>query len=149
MKSNLLSGFLIFIAGVMVPLTVALNSRVGQELRNPLLGAAAVPIVGSVFMILLLTLLRPPLPSWENFTAVPWYAWLGGAMVTTYFIILIFNAPRVGLGFAVSLVVTGQLAVSSMIDHFGLFGLPVAPFSWGRFAGAIFIISGVALLKFF
>lgn len=149
MKINFLPSLLIFIAGAMVPLAIAFNGRIGQAFKSPLLGAAAVPAVGILFMALVLTFVRPTLPSSESFSEIPWYAWLGGAMVTTYFIILIFNAPKVGLGFAVSLVVAGQLFVSVIIDHFGLLGLPVAPISWGRVAGALSIILGVALLKYF
>ncbi len=132
-----------------MPLAVALNNRVGQILKSPVLGAAAIPFVGLVFIALVFALFRTSLPSWESLAEVPWYAWLGGAMVTLYFIIMIFNAPTVGLGFAISLVVAGQLTTSMIIDHFGLLGLPVQPFSWGRLAGAVAVVAGVALLKFF
>lgn len=149
MKANFLPAFLIFMAGVSVPLAIALNARIGQALKSPLLGAAAVPVMGLIFITIVLAILRPAMPTAENFAEIPWYAWLGGMMVTLYFVILIFNAPKVGLGFAVSLVVAGQLAISAVIDNYGLFGLPVVPFSLGRFAGALAIIAGVALLKFF
>lgn len=149
MNSKLTASLQIFAAGLLVPLAVALNARVGQALKSPLLGAAAVPVVGLAFIGLVLALTRTPLPDWRALTEVPPYAWLGGALVTLYFIILIFNAPKVGLGFAVSLVVAGQLAISAVIDHFGLLGIAEAPFSWGRLAGALLIVSGVACLKFF
>ena len=149
MKTHFLSILLIFFAGVMIPLAVAFNSRIGQGLKSPLLGAAAIPAVGVIFILLVMSWFRPTLPNWENFNEIPWYAWMGGAMVTLYFVIMIFNAPKVGLGFAISLIVAGQLTMSTIIDHFGLFGIPVTSFSWGRFVGAILIVTGVALLKFF
>jgi transporter family-2 protein len=149
MKTNLQPVLFIFLAGLMIPLAVALNARIGQTLKNPLFGAAAIPIAGLVFIILVMAFTRTEIPSVQEVVSIPWYAWLGGAMVTLYFIIMIFNAPKVGLGFAISLIVAGQLTMSMFLDHFGLLGLPVASFSWGRLAGAISVIAGVALIKYF
>ena len=99
MKANFFPSILIFFAGVMIPLAVAFNGRIGQGLKSPLLGAAAIPVVGTIFITLVILLFRSDLPSSENFRDVPWFAWLGGAMVTLY---LNFSNAMLGKNFDIA-----------------------------------------------
>jgi len=140
---------LIFMAGVAVPVAVALNTALARGLKNPLMSALIVPSVGVLFMLAVLILWRNPTPTVADFANLPWYVWTGGILIALYMIILIFNVPIVGIGLSTSLVVAGQLFAGAFIDHFGLFGLPQVSFNFGRFLGIIVVLTGVALLKIF
>jgi len=146
---NFIPLVLVFIAGVLVPPAVALNSILGKMLKSPTLSALVVMTVGAIFMVLLSLGFRQNFPEGNMVSKIPWFVWLGGIPITLYMIIMNYNVPKVGVGLSTSLVVAGQLVIGLIIDHFGLFGLPQASFSMGRFCGFLAIVGGVALLKFF
>jgi uncharacterized membrane protein YGL010W len=56
-------------------------------------------------------------------------------------------APKLGVGQAVLFIVISQIFSSAIIDHFGLFGLPVLPFNYKKLIGLICVIAGVILIK--
>jgi len=49
-----------------------------------------------------------------------------------------------GLTMAVS--VAGQMAASAVVDHYGLFGVPVVRWSWRRLPACGLILGGLALM---
>ena len=61
---------------------------------------------------------------------------------------LVFLAPRIGLLNLVVLVIAGQLLTSMMIDQFGLIQMAVRKVSAVRMAGALVVLTGVALTLF-
>lgn len=140
---------LVFIAGVLVPPAVALNSILGRMLKSPVLSALVVMMVGGIFITLLALLMRQSAPPMEELSKIPWFVWLGGVMISLYMVLMNYNVPKVGVGIATSLVVAGQLTIGLIIDHFGLLGLPQTSFSVGRFFGVLAVVGGVLLLKFF
>ncbi len=146
---NILPILLVFLAGVLVPPAVVLNSILGKQLKSPVLSAVAVMAMGTTFMVLLSLLLRENVPKAAALAKIPWFAWMGGVMIALYMILMNYNMPKVGSGLATSLVVAGQLLIGLIIDHYGLFGLPQSSFNVGRFFGFAAIIGGVLLLKFF
>ena len=89
-----------------------------------------------------------PPPS-DELSKIPWIVWLGGILISLYMVLMNYNVPKVGVGLATSLVIAGQVVTGLAIDHFGLFGLPQASMSLGRFFGFIAIVFGVLLVKFF
>lgn len=53
-----------------------------------------------------------------------------------------------GVTLTVSLGVLGQFVASSLIDHFGWFGLPRRPFGTDKALGSFLILGGIALMAF-
>jgi transporter family-2 protein len=43
--------------------------------------------------------------------------------------------------------VVGQLLAGVLIDHYGWFGMPVQPVTFGRLLGALFLVAGVVLIR--
>ena len=43
--------------------------------------------------------------------------------------------------------IVGQLIISSVIDHFGWFNVPVSPITWTRVAGIFFLLIGIYLTQ--
>ncbi len=68
-----------------------------------------------------------------------------GLIVALYVLTITFLAPRLGVGTAVALIVTGQVLDALLIDHFGLLRSLTFPLTAARLAGAVLMIAGVFL----
>ena len=86
------------------------------------------------------------MPASNLFAAVPPIAWLGGMAMAFYAISATYVTPNFGVGNFVMCVVIAQLAVSTLIDQFGLFGAPVYPVELRRLAGLALLGVGAALV---
>ena len=86
-----------------------------------------------------------PLPQWNELRESPWWSYSGGLIVGFYVLTITFLAPRLGVGTAIALVVTGQVLAAVTIDHFGLLRSLTVPLSLTRMAGVALMIVGVFL----
>ena len=75
--------------------------------------------------------------------------YLGGLLRAFYVCASIVLTPRLGVATTIGLFLAGQVMASIVIDHFGLFGIPVQPASIPRILGALLIIVGVAVVQRF
>ena len=73
----------------------------------------------------------------------PKHLFLGGLFVAFYVLSITYVAPSFGIGNAVFFVLLGQLGSAALIDHFGLFGARVNPFSLTRAGGIGLMALGV------
>jgi len=60
---------------------------------------------------------------------------------------LTFAVPRLGAATALALMVLGQGVLALVIDHFGLWGIPVVALSGPRLLGVALLVAGVVLLR--
>jgi uncharacterized membrane protein YdcZ (DUF606 family) len=58
----------------------------------------------------------------------------------------LFLTPKLGGAALFSALVAGQLAAAALIDHFGLMGYPVQPFSSSRALGIALLLAGALLV---
>ena len=77
---------------------------------------------------------------------IPWYFYLGGALVAFYIFSITKIAPIYGVGNAISFVLLGQLIAISAIDHFGMLGAKQTLSDSSRFIGLVLMIAGVFLV---
>jgi transporter family-2 protein len=77
----------------------------------------------------------------------PWSYYLGGICGLIIVAAIALAVPRLGAAMVLALMVLGQGAMALAMDHFALFGLPRAPLSVTRVAGAVLLVAGVALLR--
>lgn len=57
-----------------------------------------------------------------------------------------FCSNRVGAAMTMAVSVFGQMVSSALVDHFGLFGVPVVRWSWKRLPPYLLILAGLALM---
>ncbi|MEO3944904.1 DMT family transporter [Gorillibacterium sp. CAU 1737] len=77
----------------------------------------------------------------------PWYAFSG--LLGVGVVICLVNALRLtSPTFAVSLVMTSQLATALLFDSFGGLGLEKVPFAFNKLIGVLIIIAGVMVFQF-
>ena len=74
---------------------------------------------------------------------VPWYALWAGVLGLGVIAAMSYMVPRVGVASAVVLIVAGQLLVSVVLDHYGLFGADFRALSPMRAFGLLLVFIGV------
>jgi transporter family-2 protein len=137
------------LAGAALPTQAAVNNKLATVLQQPLLAALISFLVGTVSLILYCLATGVPfrgLMAAKNVTAVAWTGGLLGAYVVTAVILLV---PRMGVALTFSLIISGQMLITLVLDHYGLLGVPMRTVNLPRILGVLFIIAGVVLIRRF
>jgi transporter family-2 protein len=146
MKNDLLYLFLALITGALIPIQAATNTAFSKNVGSSSATGLMVFIVALVSMILFALLTRTPIPDKQQLAAAPAYSYLGGIIVATYVVMITMLVPKIGVGTAIGLIVTGQILAAVTIDHFGLFNTVVRAISVTRLLGMLLMIAGVYLV---
>jgi transporter family-2 protein len=72
--------------------------------------------------------------------------WLGGPLGTLFVLTGIVVTPKIGAASMIVLVITGQLCMALLLDHFALLGLPGREVSLLRLLGAGLLMLGALLI---
>jgi transporter family-2 protein len=139
---------LALVAGTMLPLQGALNTRLGREGQSPFHASMISFIIGALSVALYVALTRQSV-SWSGLRGAPAYAWLGGVLGAFYVTVIILAFPRLGPGLTFALVVAGQMIVSLLLEHLDILVAQQNPITAVRLGGVALIIAGVILIKFF
>lgn len=146
MRNDLVYLVLALVTGALIPIQAATNSVFSKSIGVPSLAGLMVFVVGLVGILLFLLVSRTALPTRGQLMAAPAYSYLGGIIVATYVIMITILVPRIGVGTAIALIVTGQIICAVAIDHFGLFNVAVRPVDASRAAGVLLMIGGIYLV---
>ena len=79
-------------------------------------------------------------------TQAPWYMYLGGVLNVAIIYGVMFCIAKSGAGTATTAIITGQLAMSMLIDQFGWFGLEQQTFTWQRGVGLVLMAIAARML---
>ena len=77
----------------------------------------------------------------------PLYLLLGGVIGAGITWTVIRSVEALGPAKSALLIVVAQLAVSYLIQLFGLFGMDREPFSWRKFGGLLLSVIGIAIFQ--
>lgn len=141
--------FLAFLCGVVFPIQAGLNGKMTKIVESPILAAFLSFLSGLITLGIYAIITRIPLKQLTYAQNAPWYVWLAGVLGAFYVSTVVILIPRLGVAFTFGLIVAGQMAISMILDHFGLFDLPVKPISIGKIMGAILLIIAVVLIRKF
>jgi transporter family-2 protein len=142
-----LLGALAVIVGALIPVQAATNAAMSRAIGSVAIASLALFAIGFVVVAVWAIAIRAPLPPLETLRHVPAYGYVGGFIVAGYVISITFLAPRLGVGNAIRLVVTGQIVAAVIIDHIGAFGAVVQRLTVGRTIGVVLMIIGVVLAR--
>jgi bacterial/archaeal transporter family-2 protein len=124
--------------GVQAPLSSIINQRLG-----PLESIFIVHLGGA--LVSLIPLLIYGGGKLSNWRAVPWYALGAGALGLVVIFSMTYMIPRVGVAPALIILLSGQLLIGSVMDHFGLLGAVQRPLELTRVIGLAVVFFGVWL----
>jgi bacterial/archaeal transporter family-2 protein len=137
-------------AGLLVAMQAGTNATMQKSLQNPVV--STVVSFGSAFAVLVFALAiytvvtKAPMPRGSQWTAVPWWGWIGGTLGAIYVLAMVLTAEKVGSGIFIGLSVTASLLASIAIDHFGLLGFERHTAGPGRLIGSALMVAGMLLI---
>jgi len=79
----------------------------------------------------------------------PWWSWSGGVIGGAFVTGFAFFAAKVGVGVLLVTSICGMLAMSLAIDRFGILGAAKKQIACVQYAGLLFVIAGIALLRWY
>lgn len=136
------------VAGAVIPLQTAINSRLAGRLGAILLASLVSFAVGTVALGLALVATGSPLPLAETATSQPWWIWSGGLCGLVFLTMNIVLLPRIGASATVILPLVGQVFGGLAIDAVGAFGAPFHALTPVRGLGAVLVVGGAVLVNF-
>jgi bacterial/archaeal transporter family-2 protein len=147
MQTFVLPALLAIGAGVSVLTQQVLNANLRAELGSAAWSGFVSYVLGVVFMLVLATTLRDPVPSGAIIARVPWWAWSGGIFGGIFIALGIFLIPKLGGAAYIALLVTGQMMAALAFDHYGWLGIPQRPIDLPRVIGVALLVGGVVLIR--
>lgn len=81
--------------------------------------------------------------SFTTLLHTPRWQWLALAWGVMFIFFMVLVVPKIGVVVTTVLVIVGQLGVSMLVDHFGLFGNDVIAFGGKRLVGTILLLAAL------
>jgi bacterial/archaeal transporter family-2 protein len=135
--------FLALAGGVSLAAQSSINGRLGKA-AGVMETAWLTFVLGAAVCFLLFFFFEPP-HTMTLFTAPKWQL-IGALFGVVYILVNVVAVPRVGIAAATVAVITGQLAMSLLIDHFGWFGNSVIPLDVSRYASIALLAAALCLI---
>ena len=131
--------------GIAMSIQTALNTQLREYLYSPLQAALLSFLIGTIALAVLVFFQPVEKPNLETLLRIPWFLWLGGCLGVYAISISIYTAPKLGFLSLSGLIIFGQIAISMLIDQYGLLGNEKTPIHWQRLLGGVVIFIGVLL----
>ena len=125
--------------GVLISFMLMANGAL-QIAFGPMVSLVIIHATGTAAMIAILMIKRASL---KNLDTVPPYLYSAGALGVVLVFLNNKTVAAIGLTMTIAFGVIGQLIVSSVIDHYGIFGLEKRPGTPKKIIGLALILSGV------
>ena len=145
MSSKILALVVALVAGVAMAIQGSINTKLGQTIGN-WEAILVVHVAGLVTVLFILFALGMGKGDLGRLQQVPWYLLLGGVIGVLIVWGVVSSIPRLGVAVATTSIIVGQTLTAVIIDHFGLFGLNPAPFTWLKGLGLVLLAIGARLL---
>ncbi|WP_217914145.1 DMT family transporter [Miltoncostaea marina] len=133
------------IGGAMVAAQAPINARLRIVLGSQI-GSAAISFAIGLLLLLAALAVVGEVGSLGDVGGGPWWAYLGGAAGAVFVVATLVAAPRIGVTATFVSVVSGQLALSALIDRYGWFGAKAIGTSWERVAALVLLLVSLVLL---
>ncbi|MCY6369279.1 DMT family transporter [Clostridium ganghwense] len=130
--------------GICLAVQAPINANLGKVInaKNAALNSVLVSSI-TIFIIILLT---GNIKEYSNITKVPPYYWIGGLLGIIVVFGTILIIPALGTLTTFSIIVTVQLVIGALINHFGWFGIAPMPITITKISGIILLICGLRLI---
>ena len=140
---------LALIAGIMAPTQAAINNKLASEIGGAILAAFVSFVIGSIALFLYILATGAPIGNLASLRNASYISWTGGFLGAFFVAVSIVALPKLGVALTFSLIVAGQMLITLILDHYGLFGVPVKEVNVQRILGIVLIIAGVILIRKF
>jgi len=100
--------------------------------------------VGGIIIALIMLFMRGG--NLRAFATVPWYVLFAGICGLIIIGSISFSVPRLGLVATITILVATQFILGAVIDHYGILGADIRPFTIQKLAGIGTLMLGVWLI---
>jgi transporter family-2 protein len=132
------------VAGLAGSVQVAIMSRFGERI-GVVEALAFATLLTAVLSVGVLLVARQSLAAYPDGLHAPIWMWAAGVMGLVVILSITFATPRIGATATIGILIAGQLAMGTVIDRFGLFGLERIAIGWPRVLGIALLAAGAAL----
>lgn len=133
------------IAGGLVALQAPINSTLGRAVGT--FQAAFVSfVIGTLLLALIAGLAKGGFGQIGEARGLSWYHLTGGLLGAAYVTTVLVTVRSLGAGGAVAATIAGQLAISVVVDHFGLLGVAKQQVTLARVVGVVLLGLGTYLV---
>lgn len=133
------------IAGALAALQAPINSTLGKRI-GALPAATLSFLVGTVILVALAFAFGEGASRLGQIRGLPWYYLAGGALGAFYVTVLLLTVRTLGASALTACVIAGQLAMSVVVDRFGLLGIEKHGLSAARLVGLVLLAGGTFLV---
>lgn len=135
---NILALFIGAIISIMLSFNGTLESNVGSTY--------SVVIIHAVGLITILIVAAAKKEKFIIKESIPFYLYLGGIFGVMLTLVNVITIGSIGVALTTALAVFGQLVFSSLVDHFGLFGLDKYKFNPKKLIGFMIVLIGLVIM---
>jgi len=131
--------------GGLVALQAPVNSVLGRAIGT-WQAAFLSFLIGTVALAVIASLATGGLGQVSGVRNVSWYYLSGGLLGAAYVTTILVTVRTLGAGGVVAATIAGQLAVSVVVDHFGLIGVAKQPVTAAKVVGVALLGLGTYLV---
>ena len=135
---NILALLIGALISIMISFNSGLEGYVGSTYSVVIIHA-----VGLIAILIVATIKKEKIVIKE---AVPFYLFLGGIFGVMLTLVNVITIGSIGVALTTALAVFGQLVFSSLVDHFGLFGLTKYEFNPKKLVGLLIVFVGLVII---
>jgi bacterial/archaeal transporter family-2 protein len=135
--------------GIAFAVQTSINATLARGIGSPVLATLISFGVGfAALMALSVATGQFQHVSGAGIRALPVWVWLSGGLLGASIVFgSVFLVPKIGVAALAAFVIAGQLAAAAVIDHFGLFGVPVHEIGLLRVTGLVMLFAGALLVR--
>lgn len=137
-----MSLLLLLLGGICLGLMTSMNGQLALYL-NIFQISFIVHIIGAVLLLGYIKFIKKER---IHLKGAPVYVYFVGLLGVTLVATSSICAGNIGATLTMALSVVGQMIISAVIDHFGLFHVPVLKFRWERIPAYLIITAGLLLM---
>lgn len=148
-KSLIFWRLLGIIAGMFSAMQTAINGHVGTVTGSLTKSAFLSFLGGSITLLIVLLLIRPPFKYQKAKKGNPWWMWTSDIIAILCVLGNAYIVPILGTGLAVIIILVGVISGSLLIDKLGLLASKKRPVTVFQVLSLLVMISGVILIRIF
>lgn len=135
---NILALLIGALISIMVSFNSGLEGYVGSTYSVVIIHA-----VGLIAILIVASIKKEKIVIKES---IPFYLFLGGIFGVMLTLVNVITIGSIGVALTTALAVFGQLVFSSLVDHFGLFGLTKYEFNPKKLVGLFIVFVGLVIM---
>lgn len=133
---------LALINGIFLAIMVFFNGMIAN-ITGPYMSTLIFHVLGLILILIISIIKKNNLP---NLKKVPLLLFLPGILGVVTILLNNISIPQIGLTLSIGVTLFGQLIMSSLVEHFGLFGMPVNSFKKEKILGFLTISLGIIVM---